>query len=80
MEAKSIIKDGHVRNVKQCFSLNNSARVGSGIRLAPGYANTLSSHAIDPYNGAPRMKTDVEYQIRFVLGSAAYGYLLITRC
>ena len=61
------MNNGHVRNVKQCFSLNDSARVGSGIRLVHGYANNLSSTSIDPYTGAPRMKTDIEYQIRFVL-------------
>ena len=71
--------DKNVRNVKLCLSLNESARVGSGIRIHHGYGNTLSSTSIDPFLGAPRMKTDTEYQIRFVLRFTIFTYLLRSR-
>ena len=50
------------RNVKQCFTLNNQA--GSGLRLSRGYGGGLSQSYLDPYKGIPRMKTDLEYQIK----------------
>lgn len=50
------------RNVKQCYTLNNKA--GSGLRLSRGFGNGLSQNYLDPFIGIPRMKTDVEYQIK----------------
>lgn len=50
------------RNVKQCFTLN--VKPGSGLRLSRGFGGGLSQSYIDPYRGIPRMKTDIEYQIR----------------
>ena len=67
IEAKDLMSNGHIYNVRQCLCLNDAARVGAGIRLIHGYANTLSSNSIDPYSGPPRMKTDLEFQIRYVL-------------
>lgn len=52
------------RNVRQCYTLNNQA--GSGLRLGYGYGGTLSQSFLDPFRGIPRMKTDVEYQIKYV--------------
>lgn len=50
------------RNVKQVFCLNVNPR--SGLRLSHGYGGGLSQSYIDPFKGVPRMKTDIEYQIK----------------
>lgn len=50
------------RHVKQCYTLN--VKPGSGLRLAHGYGGGLSQTYIDPFKGVPRMKTDIEYQIK----------------
>lgn len=50
------------RNVKQCYTLN--VQHGSGLRLTHGYGGGLSQSFIDPFKGVPRMKTDIEYQIK----------------
>ncbi len=52
------------QKVKQCFTLNKVA--GSGLRISRGYGGGLSQTFIDPFRGVPRMKTDIEYQIKFV--------------
>ena len=49
-------------HVKQCYTLN--VKPGSGLRLTHGYGGGLSQSYIDPFKGVPRMKTDVEYQIK----------------
>lgn len=53
------------RNVKQCFTLN--VKPGSGLRLARGYGGGLSQNYLEPFKGIPRIKTDVEYQIKWVV-------------
>lgn len=50
------------RNMKQCYTLNN--QVGSGLRLSRGFGGGLSQNYLEPFRGIPRMKTDVEYQIK----------------
>lgn len=50
------------RNMKQCYTLNNMP--GSGLRLSHGFGGGLSQNYLDPFKGIPRMKTDVEYQIK----------------
>ena len=50
------------RNVKQCYSVN--VKPGSGLRLSRGFGGGLSQNYLDPFIGIPRMKTDVEYQIK----------------
>lgn len=50
------------RNIKQCYTLNIKA--GSGLRISRGFGNGLSQSYLDPFIGIPRMKTDVEYQIK----------------
>lgn len=50
-------------NVRQCFSLN--AHRG-GLRLSYGYDGGLTQNFIEPFRGIPRMKTDIEYQIKSV--------------
>lgn len=50
-------------NVRQCFALN--ARRG-GLRLSYGYGGGLTQNFIEPFGGIPRMKTDIEYQIKLV--------------
>ena len=62
-EANKRMDDVRLRNVKQCFSMN-PAKPGAGMRIGYGWGGNLSSTAIDPYEGMPRMKTDDESQIR----------------
>lgn len=50
------------RNVKQCYTLN--VKPGSGLRISRGFGNGLSQSYLEPFVGIPRMKTDVEYQIK----------------
>lgn len=50
------------RNIKQCYSIN--VKPGSGLRLSRGFGGGLSQSYLDPFVGIPRMKTDVEYQIK----------------
>ena len=50
------------RNVKQCFTLN--IKPGSGLRLSHGFGGGLSQSYLDSFRGIPRMKTDIEYQIK----------------
>lgn len=50
------------RNIRQCFTLN--VKPGSGLRLSRGFNSGLSQSYIEPFRGIPRMKTDIEYQIR----------------
>ena len=53
-----------LNNVRQCFTQNQ--KPGSGLRLAWGFGGNLSQTFIQPFNGTPRMKTDVEYQVKCV--------------
>lgn len=56
------------KNVKQCFTLHSgSGRRGWGIRLGfmQGNGNNATSSPIKPPHGKPRMKTDVDSQIRY---------------
>lgn len=56
------LEGANSRHVKQCYTLN--VKPGSGLRLAHGYGGGLSQAYIDPFKGPPRMKTDLEYQIK----------------
>ena len=58
-----------LHNVRQCFALNE--RPGDGIRLGYGFRGGLSQSYQPGFRGVPRMKTDIEYQIKYVvLGNA----------
>ena len=48
-------------NVKQCYSFKDRG----GVRLTYASKGGLNSTFIDPFSGMPRMKTDVEAQIRY---------------
>ena len=63
-EARNIMDQTRLNNVRACYSKNDKAKPGAGVRLTYGWENTLSSTFVDSYKGPPRMKTDVEYQIR----------------
>ena len=65
-EAKQIMDKARLRNVRQCFSIN-TVSAGWGVRLTYGWEGALSSTYIEPYEGPPRMKTDVEFQITWVV-------------
>lgn len=66
-EAQSIMHDGgRLRNVKQCFSVNDR-KLGWGIRWGYGRGGEPTSGPIPPFQGRPRMKTDIESQIRLVV-------------
>ena len=61
-EAIEIMNKTRLTNVKQCFSLNN--RPGTGLRLGYGFGGGLSQSFLPAFPGRPRMKTDIEYQIK----------------
>ena len=63
-EAIDTMNAEKLRNVKQCFSFN--IRPGEAVRLAYGYGGGLSQSHQPAFNGSPRMKTDIEYQIKWV--------------
>ncbi|MCJ1356930.1 MAG: Structural maintenance of chromosomes protein 6 [Icmadophila ericetorum] len=63
-EATELMDSARLDKVKQCFSFNKNANEpGMGVRIAYAWGGNLSSTYVDPYKGAPRMKTDVEIQI-----------------
>ncbi|KAI9878467.1 MAG: Structural maintenance of chromosomes protein 6 [Pleopsidium flavum] len=51
-------------NVKQCFSVNDQ-KPGWGIRWGYGRGGEPNSAPIPPFQGRPRMKTDIESQISY---------------
>ena len=61
-EAIDTMKRARLQNVKQCFSFN--IRPGEAVRLAYGHGGGLSQSYQPPFMGSPRMKTDLEYQIK----------------
>lgn len=63
-EAIDVMHSARLSNVKQCFAHNNDP--GTGLRLAYGYGGGLSQNYIAPFRGTPRMKTDIEWQIKSV--------------
>ena len=63
-EAIDTMNSERLRNVKQCFSFN--IRPGEAVRLAYGWGGGLSQSHQAAFRGSPRMKTDVEYQIKYV--------------
>ena len=52
-----------LRNVKQCFALGGG---GEGYRFHYGYGGEVAQTFMPKFEGSPRMKTDVEYQIKYV--------------
>ena len=48
--------------VKQCYTHNNKRGTGTRYAYSPG--GGLSESYISAFQGTPRMKTDIEYQIR----------------
>ncbi|KAL8797596.1 MAG: hypothetical protein Q9195_000413 [Heterodermia aff. obscurata] len=61
-EAVEKLNAGRLPNVKQCFTLLENKR-GAGIRLNYGYGGNLGQNFVPAFEGTPRMKTDIEYQI-----------------
>ena len=61
-EAIARMNEARIPNVRQCFTHNK--RPGSGIRYGYGFGGNLSETYIFPFEGTPRMKTDIEYQIK----------------
>lgn len=61
-EAIDTMSSARLQNVKQCFAFN--IRPGEAVRLAYGYGGGLSQSYQAAFTGSPRMKTDVEYQIK----------------
>jgi hypothetical protein len=66
-EAIDAMDSERLHNVKQCFSFN--VRPGEAVRLAYGWGGGLSQSHQAAFRGSPRMKTDVEYQIRYICPS-----------
>ncbi|KAL8705541.1 MAG: hypothetical protein Q9201_001358 [Fulgogasparrea decipioides] len=60
-DAVNVMSDTRLQNVKQCFTHN--VRPGTGIRFSYGWGGGLAENYIPAYQGPPRMKTDVEYQV-----------------
>lgn len=63
-EAVALMNGQRLRNVKACLAQNDRAGKGTGVRLTYSHMNAISSSPVLAFQGAPRMKTDVEYQIR----------------
>lgn len=61
-DAVNTMSDTRLQNVKQCFAPN--VRPGTGIRFSYGWGGGLSENYVPAFNGPPRMKTDVEFQIK----------------
>lgn len=61
-DAVELMNASRLRNVKQCYAHN--IKRGTGIRYAYSPGGGLSEAYIGASNGTPRMKTDIEYQIR----------------
>ncbi|KAL8642945.1 MAG: hypothetical protein Q9228_000434 [Teloschistes exilis] len=59
--AVNVMSDSRLQNVKQCFTHN--VRPGTGIRFSYGWGGGLSENYIPAFQGSPRMKTDVEFQV-----------------
>ncbi|KAL9129739.1 MAG: hypothetical protein Q9217_001897 [Psora testacea] len=68
-EAIARMNEARIPNVRQCFTHNNKS--GSGARFGYGFGGNLSETYIHPFDGTPRMKTDVEYQINAQRGTVA---------
>lgn len=66
---------GKLRNVKQCFSVNDR-KPGWGIRWGYGRGGEPTSAPIPPFQGRPRMKTDIESQIRSVMNRMSRNILI----
>lgn len=62
--AVEMMNASRLSNVKQCYAHN--IKRGTGIRYAYSPGGGLSEAYIGAYNGRPRMKTDIEYQIRWL--------------
>ncbi|KAL8721353.1 MAG: hypothetical protein Q9225_001965 [Loekoesia sp. 1 TL-2023] len=60
-DAVNAMSDARLQNVKQCFTPN--VRPGTGIRFSYGWGGGLTENYVAAFNGPPRMKTDVEFQI-----------------
>ncbi|KAL9026519.1 MAG: hypothetical protein Q9196_004825 [Gyalolechia fulgens] len=60
-DAVNTMSDTRIQNVKQCYAPN--VRPGTGIRFSYGWGGGLSENYVPAFNGPPRMKTDVEFQI-----------------
>ncbi|KAL8953621.1 MAG: hypothetical protein Q9222_000547 [Ikaeria aurantiellina] len=65
-DAVNAMSDARLRNVKQCFTHN--VRSGTGIRFSYGFGGGLSENFVPAFNGPPRMKTDVEFQVNACQG------------
>ncbi|KAL8663280.1 MAG: hypothetical protein Q9202_004029 [Teloschistes flavicans] len=61
--AVNVMSDSRLQNVKQCFTHN--VRPGTGIRFSYGWGGGLSENYIPAFQGSPRMKTDVEFQVKW---------------
>ena len=66
-EAVDLMNTSRPHNVKQCFAQNNAP--GTGLRLGYGAGGGLSESFVQRFQGIPRMKTDIEHQIRYVCPS-----------
>ncbi|KAL8711114.1 MAG: hypothetical protein Q9220_004495 [cf. Caloplaca sp. 1 TL-2023] len=65
-DAVNVMSDARLRNVKQCFTHN--VRSGTGIRFSYGFGGGLSENFVPAFNGPPRMKTDLEFQVNTCQG------------
>ena len=61
-DAHQLMDSERLANVKQCLSLLQN-RKGAGSRTTYGHGGSLTETFIGPWQGLPRMKTDVEFQI-----------------
>ena len=59
-QAQELMDGERLMNVKQCLSILKPNR-GAGSRTAYGYQGSLAETYIAPWQGLPRMKTDIQF-------------------
>ena len=62
IEAHRLMDGERLVNVKQCLSIQKTNRA-AGARTAYGFGAALSETYVPPWQGSPRMRTDIEFQM-----------------
>lgn len=64
--SKILFEGGRVRNVRRCLCIDARDR-RRGVTLSYGRTGEPSQAPVAPYVGRPRMKSDIDSQIKYVL-------------
>lgn len=72
-EASAVLfEDPRPKNVKRCYSIDKADR-RRGIHLSYSRTGEPSQTPVPAYTGRPRMRTDIDSQIRYVSISSVYN-------